>query len=251
MEVLTYLKPFQSIEMSATESGVIRAIDVAVGDEVKEGQPLMRLDTESIQAQLKVAKADASNTGEVLGAEAEYKLSQSRYTIVKGLMEKGTANEAEVERISTDMKISEGSLIAAKARLERAQLLVAQIETELDRRILRSPLDGTVVEILKEVGESVFRTNADGDNHLLRIVQLDQLRAQAHVPFLATRGLTLGGQLQVRLEDGNQTVSQGTIEYISPVVDPATGTVAVHLVFDNQDRKLTSGVPAKVLIPTG
>jgi len=247
IEVLTYLKPNRSIEMSATESGVIGSVDVVEGDEVKVGQAMIHLDAESIKVRLEVAKSDASNTGEVLGAEAEYKLNQSRFEIVKGLKEKGTANAAEYERMETDMKISEGSLIAAKARLKTAQLLVKQIEAELERRILRSPIKGTVVEITKDVGESVSSTE-DGQEYIIRVVDLDRLKAQAHIPFLYAAHLKESDNLSVRLEDEQKTLTKGKIEFISPVVDPATGTVAVHLVFENQGRKLTSGVPAMVLL---
>ncbi len=248
VEVLTYLRPNRSIEMSAIESGVIRSIEVKEGDEVAAGQALVHLNAETIEARLRVAQAEASNTGEVQGAEAEFKLNQSRYEIVQALVEKGTANEAEAERMAADLKISEGSLIAAQARLETARLLVKQIQAELDQRVLRSPIKGTVVEILKDVGESVARTDADSDGHLVRIVELDKLKAQAHVPFLATRSLKVGGKIPVRLEDGNDTLSEGTIQYISPVVDAATKTVTVHLIFNNKDRSLTSGVPAKLLL---
>lgn len=249
LEVLSYLKPNRSIELAATESGVIRSLDVAEGQEVKAGQALIHLDAESISARLEVAKAEASNTGEVLGAEAEFQLNQSRFEIVKGLMEKGTANSAEYERMETDLKISEGSLIAAKARLKTGQLLVKQIETELERRILRSPIQGTVVDISKDIGESVSLNTEDSESYLIRIVDLDRLKAEPHIPFLAAAHLKPGDTLLVRLEDEAHTMAEGKIEFIAPVVDPATGTVAVQLVFENQGRKLTSGVPAKVLIP--
>ena len=95
----------------------------------------------------------------------------------------------------------------------------------------------------------MFRTSSDSEGYLIRIVELDQLLAHAHVPYRNSVGLRVGESLDVRLEDGRKTVGKGMIEFISPVVNPATGTVAVRLAFDNRERKLASGVPAKLLVP--
>jgi len=249
VEVLSTIRPYHNIELSSTERGIIREILVKPGDDVKAGQILLKLNDEVIAAQLEQARVQARGTGLIATAEAGYKLAKSRFEIVSELNKRGTANEAEFDREQTNMKAREGELTAAKEAREVYRFQEERMEAELEQRYVRTPIAGTVVDITKEVSEPVGLSTGAEPPYLVRVVNLDQLSVKAHVPYANARLLKLSQMLSIRLEDGRNTLAQGKIEFLSPVVDPATGTVEVRLIVENRERQLMSGVPARVWVP--
>ena len=248
-EVLTTLRPYQSIELSTTERGVIREILAQPGDEVVAGQVLIKLNAETIAARLAQAKIQAKHSGLVVAAEAGYNLSKDRFEIVSQLKKRATANAAELDRELATFKAREGELMAAREQQELFGYQVQQIEAELEQRFLRSPIDGVVTDVAKDVAEAVGQNLASESPYLIRVVNLDQLSSKAHIPYVHAQNLQLGQVLKIRLEDGRQTEAEAEIEFISPIVEPATGTVEVRLVVQNLERRYVSGLPSRLLVP--
>ncbi len=247
VEAHTFLRPKRSIEIIPTERGVIRELLVKPGDEVKKDQILLKLNSETIEAQLAAAKAAALHTGQILSATAERDLAKNRYEIMLKLKGRGTTGDAELKRGKATLDAAEGALKSAREVQELAQFRVRTIEGQLEERILRSPIDGMVVDVSKDVAESVALTSSEQE-YLIRVVDLTQLEARAHLPFRVAEQLSKGQELRVQLVDTAKTTANGIIEFISPVVNPASETVEVRLVFDNASGRLQSGVPARVQV---
>jgi len=250
----SHLEPYRSIEMSPVDAGVIGEIFVAKGESVQEGQPLLKLDDAVLQARLALARARAGNSGRIDAARAEFEAESNRLQRLGRLRQGGTSNTAEYERQEADVKISEGNLNAEIEQVGAFKLQAAEIEAEIEQRILRSPIDGVVTDLRKDVAESVSPTQRDqsGEDYVVRVVQLDKLKAELHLPFTYSGRIGPGSELKFRLEDGGDRLRAvaGTVEYVAPVVNPATGTVEVRVVFDNRDGLLPSGVRV-TLLPEG
>jgi len=97
-----------------------------------------------------------------------------------------------------------------------------QIEAQLERRIVRAPISGTVLELPRQVGEAITAS----ESQVATIVTLDQLRVRY---FLAT-------ERAVGLRRGQ------TIEVNFPVTDSKSGTVRVELLIDNREQEYRSGL---------
>lgn len=253
----TYVEPYRSIEISAIETGFISEILVKEGQKVTKKQELIKLDTDLIEAQLQIVQAQAQNKGRIIAAQAEYDQQGERYKKLETLSRRGTSNSAELARENAILKAYEGNLLTAQEEIAVFELQAARIERELARRILKSPIDGTVVKITKDIAESVTLGRNSGaaggeqpEDYLIRVVQLTSLKATAFLPYQSISGLREGDVLSVEIYGLNDAVTvPGTIEHIAPLIDPATSTVAVRVVIDNANEKLTSGSPAKVLLP--
>ena len=249
-EVLTYLEPYRSIEISPVESGVIHAIHVQEGQRVTKGQELISLDSDVIEARLEIARFQAKVEGRLLAAKAEVELQQDRYDKLAPLVRSGTSNSAELARQAAALKQAQGTLLMAQEEIKTAEIQARQIEAELRRRVVTSPIDGTVAEITKDIAEPVTASLTQQDSYLVRIVQLDRLKCVGHVPAPLVSALGADAVIQVRIPDrgGDRTVD-GRVEFISPVIDPATATVRVRLVLENASGELRSGATAQILIP--
>jgi len=248
-EVLTYLRPVQEIDLASAESGVVSTILIKPGDAVTKGQEILRLNSSVIEAQLAQAEAQAKNEGRLKSAEAEYQIAKQRLAILDTLRGSGSTNQAEWDKAKATLAVTEGQYKAAQEESENLQHQAATIRAQLEQRILRSPIDGIATEITRDAGEAVEARRADIPDYLAKIVDLSQLIARVHMHAHLTETLKTGQQLQLKLDSPTGTLIEGTIRFISPTVDAATGLAEVHLIFDNESRQLRSGIPGTLMVP--
>lgn len=250
--VLTYLEPRKSPDLTAAENGVISEILVKEGDRVMKGQVLIKLDSAVLEARLAVTKAQADNMGTILAAEADYKQQKDRYEKLAKLEQRDVSSQYEVQRQLSAMKVAEGKLAEA-LEIKRVNQLQSELAAaELDRRLVKSPIDGIVTEILKEVGEAVTLQDSGRSEHLIRVVKVDELQAVAHIPSIYGNRVKEGAEMEFRLDgvDGARpTIVKGVVEFVSPVIDSASGTIRLRLVVNNAAGSIRAGSQAHLLIP--
>jgi len=198
---------------------------------------------------LEIARTQAKAEGRITAAQAEVDLQQERYNKLEPLVRRGTSSSAELARQAASLKKAQGNLTMAMEEIKTAELDAVRIEAELRRRILTSPIDGVVTEITKDVAEPVTASMIQQDSYLVRVVQLDRIKSIAHIPAELVRDLSVGDTLQVRVLGKGERLFEGTVEFVSPIINPATSTVRVRLVLDNSEEALRSGETAQVLAP--
>jgi len=215
-EMLGYAEPYRIITVSAAESGVIAEVLVKEGDVVKKGQILARLDTATLQAECDIAQAEA-------------RLQATRKQRLEELAGSGRATPDELEKARTDLAIKDA--------------LVRKFQAMIETRLMRSPVDGVVNDIKRDPSEAVSAANP----HVLTVVQIDRLTANLFLPPARALGLKVGDQVPLTL-DGRKRVA-GTVEFISPVTDPASGTVRVKFTIENSSGEHRSGVRCTLVQP--
>lgn len=258
VSVLGYLEPYRSISMNAAESGVIEDIRVKEGESVKEGQHLLNLNLRVLEAQLSVAKIQAASTAEIDLAAADLSVARDRHEKLLALKQSGTAHSSELARAEADLKKAEAQLNLANEARSIAGHRVAEIEAGIEQRTLRSPINGVVLEINRELAESATAPQEGPQNKpLLKIAQIDRLRLVFHAPASLAAPLVPGGKLKLRVLDqssldparGSEGIeAEGTIEFVSPSIDPATETIRTRLVIENADGRLKSGAHTLVFL---
>ncbi|MGB3118403.1 MAG: efflux RND transporter periplasmic adaptor subunit [Verrucomicrobiales bacterium] len=245
----TYLRPIQEIDLASAELGILQTIHVKPGDHVIKGQEILRLNSSVIEAQLAQAEVQATQDGRLKSVEAEQGIAKQRLAIIESLRERGNTNEAEWTKAVASLAVAEGQLKAAQEDRDTLRLQAATIRAQLDLRILRSPIEGIVVEVTRDVGESVTARGGDIPDYLVKIVDLTRLISRAHIPARLAENLRKGQAIGVTLEDSQKTQSQGSIDFVAPTVDAVTGLTEVHIIFDNANGNLRSGIPATLRIP--
>lgn len=226
------LQPYLDIDVATTETGIVRKVLVKAGDFVTAGQPIVELDSESIQAQLAVKRTEAEAMGKIEQAKAELDLQQAKFDKLSRLLENGKSSAMEVERAKADLIIAQGryrneedTSRVLKTDLERFQKMVLE-------RTLRAPIDGTVTEIQKQIGEFV----APNSPVVMRLIDIRQLRATFSVQESELSSVAVGSELRVQLSSGN--VISGIVEFIPPVADAETGWFMINVKIENADGKI-------------
>ena len=156
------------ISIGVRVAGRIDAYLVDESDRVTKGQPLVQLDDRDYRAAL--ARADAG----LRRAEANITLQRKQVERIRSLREQDVASQDALDVKENELRVAE-----ADAALLRAE--VTQAKVNLDYTVLRAPMDGVILAKLKEVGEIAVPGGFAGSGDLIRMANLDDLRAEVDV----------------------------------------------------------------------
>ena len=235
-EVEAFTEPYQEVELAIGESGILDELRVREGERVKESQVVARLDTQVLEASLRIAELRAQSMGALDAAMAELELRKNHRDQLRVLRKKGHASQRELDRAEADFRIADARRKMAEEEILLQKLECQRIQAQIDRRVLRTPIDGVVSEISGDVGESFSGT----ERYIMKIVKLNKLRAKFSLSPAEASDLSPGDYVNVRLTQPASVV-QARIETILPVMDAKSGTLAVMVVVDNEAERLRSG----------
>ncbi len=209
------LLPIKEVLVSSGVSGILAEVNVKEGDSVVADQLLARL-------------VDRVESKEV---ERSAKLLEQKEFAAQG-----------TQNLYNDKVVSEGEAIDKRLDRDVAKLQ-HQIAAELlDRRKLRSPLTGLVVEKKKEAGEAVNENEA-----VFRIIDISSVYLQVFVDASVALNLQHGQTVLVTFPEYKGLDHPGTIDFIDPRIDGASGLVRIKVLIDNADRKLIAGMRGSVV----
>ncbi len=219
------------LNLSFTLAGRLGEAHVQPGDEVTAGQPLLRLEDQESRAQIQLLRLRAESSLEIEAAEADYAMAQVDEQRVKDAFTRNAAARFEVERAELDTKRALLALELFRQRKQEAEHQLNQAEILHQRYTLRSPVDGTVEEVLIEVGEST-----EALRPVLRLVVTNPLHIEVNAPTAETMRLKVGAPvwLRFRLPDW-RGYAEGRIVHIAAVADAASETRLVRVETPNPD----------------
>ena len=142
--------------ISPSVGGQISSLPVTEGDIVEQGQVLMELWNEDMQAQYQLAiseaKAAAANANQVCVRAEVAKRESDRQ---KKLQKKNLSSEEALDRADGEARAQRAACNAAKATSEVSNARLKVIQAELDRTRLVAPFAGIIAEVNGEIGEFV------------------------------------------------------------------------------------------------
>jgi len=232
-------EPFTAVTLAAPVIGQVEERVVEEGVRVKKGQVVLILEnrSESIETdRLKIVSDDKA------GLEA----SRLREEILKNLYESskmlydknGSVSFEELQKSELDYQIS----VADRKHLEVQEQQEA-LEHELalsirEKRFIKSPIAGIITRVYLKEGEG-----CEVNQPLVKIVDATKGLVIASVDEVVGREMEVGQRVTLRLKAGSgQVAKEGTIFFVSPVVDAASSLMEVKVEFDNRDGEIRLGV---------
>lgn len=238
------LEPWKTSNVACVEPGLLESLQVELGERVSVGQPLARLEASALVTQLAIVEAQAAALGRQIAARADTQLNQRRVEALQAARENRYSSQSELERAQADLSISQGRLTAEIEEQEVLRLQVARLKHQIAQRTVVAPIPGIVSKFHRELGEYVSPTAPE----ILQIVDVSRLRASFFLQVVEVKSLPKNGQVQVRLDDGNETMAE--VEYVSPVSDGESALIEVRVLIDNPDLKIL-GSRCALLLPDG
>jgi RND family efflux transporter MFP subunit len=234
-----------SANLVARVQGFLQDILYKDGDFVKQGTTLFTIEPEPYKLKLEQAQgAEAAAQATLTQTEAEYERQAdlaTRQVASKAALDNATANRDP-----------------ARAKLKQAKADTAQAALNLDYTQVKAPFDGYVTARLVSKGELV---GANGPTQLATIVALDPiyvnfniseqdvLRINAEIKRQGISDQDLRKiPVEVALQDDQGYPHRGTLDYASPTLNQATGTLAARAILANPNRTLLPGYFVRVRI---
>lgn len=235
-EIEGFTEPYRDLDVAASDTGIVASIDVKEGDRVQKDQILGTLDQKLLNATLEIAEKSRSAKGKINSAQADIRMKTDRAAKLAQLLTREHASQEEVDRSLVEKDVAEAQLLAVQEELLVRSLEYDRIKIQIEQRIVRSPIDGVVVKVNRDVGEFV----SGNDPVIATVVQLDPLIATYSIPSVFMKEIKAEAPVDIRIGEGKSTV-QGTVDYISPVTDAQSGTIQVKVKVPNPNNNFRSG----------
>jgi membrane fusion protein (multidrug efflux system) len=231
--------PYRIAEVRARVSGIVQKRLFVEGSDVKEGQPLVRIDPAPYQASLdsaraQLARAEASVTSVRLQAERNAELVEAK-----------AVSRQEYDDAVAARKGAEADVAAARAAVQTASI-------NLGYTAVTSPLSGRIGRAA--VTEGAYAQQAQA-TLLATVQQLDPMYVdvtQSSAEVTRLRAELAAGRLRrtdsgaarvkLVLEDGSEYGQAGTLQFSDVTVDQGTGSITLRAIFPNPKRELLPGM---------
>jgi len=234
------ITPSQTVELGSPVPGQLHDVLVDRSDRVSAGQIVASLDSRMERAGLEIARFRAETDTEVSLREAAYAIDRRTARRLRSLAASKVASAQDKDRAARESRLSAWRVQQAKDDLELHALELARAEAALDRRKIRSPIDGIVVARLHHPGEYIE------DDPLMRIVRLDPLHVEAILPMRLFGTIKPGMQAEVFPEIEGGVSHVATVELVDPMGDAGSGTFGARLSLPNPENRIPAGLKCRV-----
>lgn len=197
IEVQAQITGDQNVNATSQAPGIVKSVNVHIGQHVSKGQPLATLDAAAIEQQIKAQDAQLS-------------LAKTVYTKQQKLW---------AENIGTEIQ-----LLQAKANYEAASKQRAALVAQRNMYIVKSPINGIVDQVNLKVGDAT----QPGAPNTIRVVNFDELKATATLGENYLGKVQDGDPTKLIFPDLGDTIKT-KLSYVAKAVDPISRAFMVEI----------------------
>lgn len=236
------IEAVQSAQLRPRVAGVITGVHFREGGLVDKGDLLFSIDDREYRAAVASARADVAR------AEARLGLARTELARSQALIQAKAVSDGELQSRSNEAKQANADLLAARARLQTAEL-------NLSFTRITAPFAGRVGGANLRIGNLV----SPGEPVLTTLVSLDPVyvafegdeRAYLRYQTMARDGTRQSSReaanpVRVALADETGFPHEGRMVFVDNALDPATGTIRARAELANPDGVFTPGLFARV-----
>ena len=212
------LRHRRAVRLFSQEEGRITELDVFEGDLVREGEILVALEDDLLQAEL----------------------DKTRATLAQAELDVGRLDDLVRKRAASDAELSQARTAVAVARGD-----VRLLETRLAFTRIPAPFDGVVIERLVEPGDFVSK-----NTHLLTVADPASLVAEVYASELILPRMKVGDPAQLRIDALGAALFPARILRIHPSLEQTSRQGIVELTFEDPPPGVKAGQFVRVMLET-
>lgn len=254
------LYPSKLVNVGAQVSGLIERMDVNVGQNIKQGDLIAQIDNLTQQNALKEAQASLQSIdAQYRAKQAQIKVAKSEYARNKKMLVNGAASVSDFDSAESILAVYLAELDELSAEKDKAIISVDNAKLNLGYTTIRSPIDGTVIYVSVEEGQTV--NNNQGTPSIIELAQLDVMTIKAQVSEADIINVSPGQEVYFSILGATAKKYRGVLRAIEPGPTLLSGddsslmigddeAIYYNALFDveNPDNLLRFGMTAQVSI---
>lgn len=241
------LEANRTLTVAPKIAGRVADVAVDIGDTVRSGDTLIRLDDDEYRQAVNEARARQEVAeAQLKQARGEAATASRTLSRVRSLNARGIAATAELDGAQAEATTANAAVAVARASITEAKAQVATAQLRLGYTDIHA--DWTGDEAARVVGERMAEPGdtVAANTPLLRIVSVSPLTAIIQVPEQLFPKLSVGQSAQLRIAGAPDADFDARIARIAPVFDPDTRRARVELTVPNDDARLAPGMFVQV-----
>lgn len=208
-------KATQEVNLSFSEAGTLIELPIKIGDKVKKGALIAKLDPREFDARLK-------------SAEAEVKRDEQNYLRAKELVGKGHISKSDYDLLQAKLSVTQANLDLAKKALADS--------------IIKAPFDGQIADLYAENYQTISKQQT-----IARLLNISQIEMVIQIPENAISLIPYSKNIVVQFDAFPQHLIPAQIKEISNEASLDTRTYPVTLIMAQpKDIEILPGMAGKV-----
>lgn len=216
-------------------------VNYQVGDEVKEGDILVVLDSEATKDQIESARLAYLTTKSNYETLVEsIETAKANLERTKELYESGVATKQQLE--AAELQASDAQLKPIQSQIRQSLFAYENAKKGLENAVILSPIDGVVSSM------NFKENNLATTQSTITITDITSLDINLYVTENIINKVTTDSKILVEIESAGNELIESKIKYVNSVADERTGLYNVKISVDNNDGIYKSGMFARVFI---
>ena len=221
------IRATRSVDISADVTGRVVELNAVEGEDVREGQVLLRIDpTASAAATARARAALAQSRSQASQQEASLIRAQRDFDRVNGLWQRDSllVSRQQVEDAESQLEVARATLEAAQQGVQQAEATLEEAEDRLSKTTIRAPISGKVTRLNIELGETaVIGTMNNPGSLLLTVSDLSVIEAVMQVDETDVPRISLGDSAVVEIDAFPDQTFRGEVTRIgNSAIQPPT-----------------------------
>jgi RND family efflux transporter MFP subunit len=236
-----------TVEAVPRINGRLQTVNVKLGDPVRRGQLLAKIEDREIQEQVRQAEASHEVArATIRQRQADLTLAQTNLERNKNLLDRELLPRQTYDDTEARHQAALAQLDLARAQFEQAKSRLDELRINLSNTNILSPVDGFVGKRYLDPGATV------GPNApVASVVDIRSVRMVANLVEKDTKRIVAGTPAEVEVDAFPGEKFTGKVSRVAPVFDPATRTAEMEIEVPNPGFRLKPGMYARVQLTIG
>jgi macrolide-specific efflux system membrane fusion protein len=217
------LQAYKQVDVGAQVSGQLKSLRVQLGEHVTRGQLLAEIDPVLPENALRSAKASLDSLdAQKQAAQASLWQAELAYQRQQDMIRKEATSRQEVEAAKAQMQVIKANIASFEAQIRQSRTQVDSAQASLAYTRIIAPMDGEVVAIVTQEGQTVVASQQAPV--ILKLANLDQMTVRAQVSEADVMRIGIGFDAYFTILGNAQQRFTGKLRAIEPGPQDFTGT---------------------------
>ncbi|MFM2389997.1 MAG: hypothetical protein RLZZ437_1552 [Pseudomonadota bacterium] len=223
------IRPLQVVEVAAPFPGIVRAVHVKPGQQVKVGDLIAEFDDDLTRATYDAAVARSQLTASLATAQSQRDALIKKVERLQAGVRRRVVSAADLEAAELELALAEGAVARETDLLRMAGIEADQAKIALEKSQVFSPAAG-------QIGEDLIAQGEVPTSKPIAVIYVNQpLRVEAFVPTSMLGTFLQRDRFEIIVNGNSNAPMAVTLDYVSQVADLSSNSQSVYFTLDAPD----------------